>query len=63
MLNVNQLELTINTITKLAEKNNNCSYFNLLEDSNFYTSDFKEADHLNQKGAKKIIFKNRRINF
>lgn len=53
-LNVNQLDLTISTITELVNNNNNCTYFNLLEDSNFYSSDFRDADHLNLEGAKKL---------
>ncbi|WP_019671458.1 hypothetical protein [Eudoraea adriatica] len=56
-LDADQLELTINTINKLVEKNTNCSYFNLLEDSDFYASDFSDADHLNQEGAKKLSMK------
>ena len=53
-LDKNQLNLTINTITELAKNNNNCNYFNLLEDSNFHSSDFRDADHLNPEGAKKL---------
>jgi len=53
-LDETQLNLTINTMTGLAEKNSNCSYFNLLNDSHFYSSDFRDADHLNPKGAKKL---------
>ena len=56
-LNASQLELTMNTIKKLVENNTNCSYFNLFEDSDFYASDFSDADHLNQEGAKKLSLK------
>lgn len=56
-LNSNQLELTMGTITKLVENNTNCSYFNLLEDPDFFASDFSDADHLNQEGAKKLSMK------
>jgi hypothetical protein len=56
-LDLNQLNLTINTITELAEKNSNCNYFNLLEDSSFNSSDFRDADHLNPEGAKKLSLK------
>jgi hypothetical protein len=56
-LDQNQLALTIKTIKKLAEKNINCSYFNLLEDSSFNSSDFIDADHLNPEGAKKLSSK------
>ena len=53
-LNADQLELTRKTITNLVENNTNCSYFNLLEDPDFFASDFSDADHLNQEGAKKL---------
>lgn len=53
-LDQNQLNLTIKTINKLAIKNSNCNYFNLLEDSSFNSSDFRDADHLNPEGAKKL---------
>lgn len=56
-LDQNQINLTIKTITELTEKNSNCKYFNLLEDSNFYSSDFRDADHLNLNGAKKLSLK------
>lgn len=53
-LDLNQLNLSINTISEIAEKNSNCHYFNLLEDPRFIASDFRDADHLNSKGAKKL---------
>jgi len=53
-LDKNQLNLTINTITELTEKNSNCNYFNLLNDTHFYSDDFRDADHLNPEGAKKL---------
>lgn len=56
-LDENQLNLTINTITELAEKYSNCNYFNLLNDPHFYSTDFGDADHLNSKGAKKLSLK------
>ena len=52
-----QINLTIQTITDLANKNSNCNYFNLLEDNHFYSDDFIDADHLNPKGAKKLSLK------
>jgi len=56
-LEQNQLNLTIKSITELSEKNNNCKYFNLLDDPEFYSSDFRDADHLNPDGAKKLSLK------
>lgn len=53
-LNKSQLNLTVKTITELAESNNNCIYFNLLEDTHFSSADFSDANHLNSKGARKL---------
>jgi len=53
-LNEKQLNLTINKITELADKNINCTYINLLEDIRFSSNDFRDADHLNPRGAKKL---------
>lgn len=56
-LDLNQMNLTLNTLNELVEKNKNCSYFNLLEDPSFDSFDFRDADHLNPKGAKKLSLK------
>lgn len=53
-LNENQLNLTINKITELADNNINCTYINLLDDTRFSSDDFRDADHLNPNGAKKL---------
>lgn len=53
-LNKNQLDLTINTISKIANDNSNCTYINLLKDNHFSSSDFRDANHLNQNGAEKF---------
>lgn len=53
-LDPNQIDLTIRTAKELAERYENCSYHNLLSHSNFVSSDFRDADHLNKKGAKKL---------
>lgn len=53
-LDKNQLDLTINTVSKIANDNINCTYVNLLEDKHFLPNDFRDADHLNQNGAKKF---------
>ncbi|TXB63704.1 hypothetical protein FRY74_12600 [Vicingus serpentipes] len=56
-LNEDQLNLTIKTAENLALKNKNCSYHNLLSDKNFIASDYRDADHLNESGAKKLSLK------
>ncbi len=53
-LNKKQLDLTIKTVSKIASIYKNCTYFNLLQDRNFTSIDFRDADHLNHKGAKKL---------
>jgi hypothetical protein len=53
-LNKNQLSTVINALTALAENNANCIYINLLEDTRFSSDDYRDADHLNPNGAKKL---------
>jgi hypothetical protein len=53
-LNEKQLNLTVETITKLTNNHDNCTYVNLLKDSSFNSNDFRDADHLSEKGAKKL---------
>jgi hypothetical protein len=54
--NLNQIQLskTIKTINELVQKNQNCSYLNLLKSDKFITGDFYDTDHLNEIGAKKL---------
>lgn len=54
--NLNQIQLskTIKTINVLVQRNQTCSYLNLLKSDKFITSDFYDADHLNDIGAKKL---------
>ena len=56
-LDENQLKLTFKTISELTDNNLNCSYYNFLEDSSFYATDYRDADHLNKIGAKKLSLK------
>jgi len=49
-----RLNKTINTLNDLANKNSNVVYTNLLSDSSFIPTDFYDADHLNEIGAKKL---------
>ncbi len=54
--NVNKMQLlkTINTLNELVQKNPNCEYINLLDSEKFVATDFHDADHLNEIGAKKL---------
>ena len=54
LLDEQQLNTTIDTITEIANKYDNCEYFNYLKDDRFTEEDFRNADHLNSKGAKKF---------
>jgi hypothetical protein len=53
-LNKEQLRITLNLTYEIANSNENCSYLNLLEDTSFISTDFLDADHLNEDGAKKL---------
>ena len=62
-LNQEQLKITINTTSDICSKYDNCIYDNLLSDTNFVATDFFDADHLSDIGAKKLsILINDRIN-
>ncbi len=45
---------TIKVIDSIANAHKNCYYFNLISDDKFKADDFRDADHLNKKGAKKL---------
>lgn len=49
-----QLESTVNTISKISEEYNNVIYKNYMYDKMFIESDFFDADHLNEIGAEKL---------
>jgi len=49
-----QLDSTINTVIKVSEKNPNSYYLNLLDDPIFKEGDFRDGDHLNGDGARKL---------
>jgi hypothetical protein len=53
-LNKDQLNLTIQKSHDIANSYNNCTYINLLADTSFKATDFYDADHLNEIGAKKL---------
>ncbi|SMC96078.1 hypothetical protein [Pedobacter africanus] len=56
---LNQVQLTrsLNAAKQLAVNYKNVHYFDLLEDPSFTKADFYDADHLNEKGAKKFTYK------
>lgn len=53
-LNRNHLYKTINVVLALSKAYNNVFYFNLLNDKEFYATDFYDADHFDELGAKKF---------
>jgi Protein of unknown function (DUF1574) len=56
-LDQNQINRTVQTIVDLVNRCNNCSYYNFLEDKSFISSDFYDADHMNEIGSKKLTLK------
>ena len=53
-LNQIQLEKTLKTIKNLVLTNSNCTHINLMYSNSYNNDDFFDADHLNEKGAKKL---------
>src|SRR5438128_2689811 len=49
-----QWKSTISSITKLVANHPACRYNNFLTDTSFTSSDFADADHLNETGARKF---------
>ena len=60
-LDSGQYQLTINTIDSISNKYDNAYYYNLISDEGFTQEDFRDADHLNENGAKKLTNKIARI--
>jgi hypothetical protein len=56
-LDQNQLNRSIAAAGSLANKYDNCFYFNFLEDKSFTEIDFYNADHLNKMGAEKLTLR------
>ena len=56
-LNVKQLSELRNTMSSLTKNYNNTTYVDFLLDTSFVKADFYDADHLNDKGAKKLTIK------
>lgn len=53
-LDLEQLDNTVETATELAARYDNCTYVNLLNDTNFIAKDYYDADHLSEIGSKKL---------
>lgn len=56
-LNYSQLNNTRSIIKQLSASNKNVYYYNLLTDTAFVSTDYYDADHLNNIGAKKLTLK------
>ncbi len=56
-LDKRQLKVIYTSISNLVKNKANCSYHNFLNDSSFSSTDFRDADHLNDFGAKKLTEK------
>ncbi|MDR2410254.1 MAG: DUF1574 family protein [Bacteroidales bacterium] len=53
-LDKEQLTIMLDTSKKMANKYQNCTYINLMTDSSFVSTDYYDADHLSEIGAKKL---------
>ncbi|MGZ3873163.1 MAG: hypothetical protein ACXVJD_09615 [Mucilaginibacter sp.] len=52
-----QLQTTIAIIKRLSETHPNVKYYNWFIDQSFLSTDYYDADHLNERGAKKFSLK------
>jgi hypothetical protein len=53
-LTQDQLNRTVHAASHIAQSHSNCLYFNFMADKSFTESDYYDADHLNEAGAKKL---------
>jgi hypothetical protein len=53
-LDQRQMDHTVQTILNIVRKNDNCHYFNMIDDKAFTEEDFSNGDHLNGSGARKL---------
>jgi len=53
-INLKQLSLMKTSLTSLLKKYPKVKYYDLMEDNRFHKEDYKDADHLNNIGAKKL---------
>ena len=56
-LNKKQWDKGVRLMKTIECDNNNCLYFDWIDDNSFTESDFYNADHLNKMGAKKLTSK------
>lgn len=62
-ISLEQLNITIETISKITKEHDNCMYLNLFSDSSFTAEDFYDGDHLSTIGSKKLsILIDKKIN-
>lgn len=53
-LDPEQLRLTYNAANKIVKEHKNCCFFDFLNDLSFTEEDYYDANHLSDKGAKKL---------
>jgi hypothetical protein len=53
-LNIKQWNKMLETMTDLVKGHNNCQYINMMDDRDFTAEDFYDANHLDERGAKKF---------
>jgi hypothetical protein len=54
LIHPEQLKTTTDYLKKFAKTSDNCQYINLLKSKEFKAEDYYDADHLNEKGVKKL---------
>lgn len=52
-----QLDTTLSIIKSLVQENENCFYYNYINDKSFTEEDFRDGDHLNKNGTRKFTLK------
>ena len=53
-INAEKWQKSVNSCTAIAKKHEHVTYYNFFDDNQFNDSDFYDANHLNNKGAKKF---------
>lgn len=56
-MEIDKMNNTINYLGALADSNPSTKYYNLLTDNSFNASDFYDANHVNEMGARKLSLK------
>ncbi len=57
LIHPEQLKTTTDYLKKIAKTSDNCQYVNFLKSEEYSSEDFYDADHLNEKGVKKLSMK------